>query len=75
MTNLATLIGIKNLQNLLNDKTNTHCVVETFLGLQLQKLNDNTDVSKIIYIGTIEACNLFIYYINNIKNITNKWKK
>lgn len=64
MTNLATLIGVKNLETLLSKKENTFLVLTTFSQFTVKQNKNDTDMSKVVGIGSFNDCNRLANYLN-----------
>jgi len=65
ITNLATLIGVKNLLLLVNDKRNTHVLISSDTNTFTCVANDyKVDYSKVIGIGSESKC---INLINHLR--------
>jgi len=62
--NLATLIGVKNLEALIQDDRNTHVVVEDKEGIRvLENTPRYIDYSFVIGIGSQSSCNRLANYL------------
>jgi hypothetical protein len=64
MTNLATLIGVTNLQTLVSDLRNTHVVIKDGEGFNAVKNTNEVDVSFVIGIGSYHQCNSLAKYLS-----------
>lgn len=64
MTNLATLIGVSNLEKLIEDNRNTYVVIRNDDGLlELSKNTAAVNYSLVVGIGNFQSCASLKYYL------------
>lgn len=71
MINLATLIGVKNLETLISKDENTYFVIEDTT-LKVVKNNQGVDYSKVVGVGTFQSCNCLLNYLQLTKLVQTK---
>lgn len=64
LSNLATLIGVKNLQNIISDDANTHVVILNDGELSVKENDINVNFANVVGLGNLSKCNSLVEFLN-----------